>query len=194
MDGEDTMTNQLCRSHEFARRAGVSVRTLHHYDRLGLLVPARTSVGYRLYSSADLQRLEQILALKPLGFSLKRIKSVLALDPASLASVFRRQAQVLEDRRQQLDRAIHVIRRAERRALAGAPVLHELFEVSVMDDQQAVVNAMRKYFDDDDSWEQAKLHYERWPSSRWRDLYRDVQAALDQDPSSDDAQALVRRG
>jgi hypothetical protein len=59
------------RIHEFAALAGVTVKALHHYDRLGLLKPSRTDAGYRVYVDADLERLEEIVALKSLGFSLK---------------------------------------------------------------------------------------------------------------------------
>jgi MerR family transcriptional regulator, thiopeptide resistance regulator len=59
---------------EVARLAGVSVRTLHHYDSIGLLVPQiRTDAGYRLYSDADLLRLQQILIGRELGLSLEEI-------------------------------------------------------------------------------------------------------------------------
>ncbi|MCU0513113.1 MAG: MerR family transcriptional regulator [Anaerolineae bacterium] len=69
--------------HEFARLAGVTVRTLHFYDRAGLLKPARASGGARprLYAAADLLRLQQILTLKYLGFSLREIHTLLH-DPA----------------------------------------------------------------------------------------------------------------
>ena len=64
----------LYQAHEFAELAGVTIRTLHHYDRLGLLKPSRrTEAGYRLYSESDLVRLEQIIVLKFLGLPLKRI-------------------------------------------------------------------------------------------------------------------------
>jgi hypothetical protein len=57
---------------QFATRAGVTVRTLHHYDRLGLLKPsAYTGSGYRLYRESDLARLQQIVTLKFIGFSLQ---------------------------------------------------------------------------------------------------------------------------
>jgi DNA-binding transcriptional MerR regulator len=64
---------------EFAKLSGVTVRALHHYDRLGLLRPKqRSSAGYRLYSDGDFARLEQIVVLKFLGMPLKQIKSLLA--------------------------------------------------------------------------------------------------------------------
>ena len=63
---------------EVARLTRVSVRTLHHYDRIGLLHPARHSAGgYRLYGESELLRLQQILTLRYLGFPLKQIGELL---------------------------------------------------------------------------------------------------------------------
>jgi DNA-binding transcriptional MerR regulator len=101
------------RVHEFAERAGVTVRALHHYDRLGLLTPARTESGYRLYTDRDLARLEQIVVLKFLGLPLKEIRRVLR-DERSLPEALRAQLRVLGDKRRQLDQAIHAIAEAER--------------------------------------------------------------------------------
>jgi DNA-binding transcriptional MerR regulator len=64
----------LYKSREFASLAGVTVRTLHYYDRIGLLRPQRNGCGYRLHSLAHLELLEQIAALKFLGIPLKEIK------------------------------------------------------------------------------------------------------------------------
>ncbi len=59
---------------ELAQKTGLSVRTLHYYDEIGLLSPShRTEVGYRLYSNQDIIRLQQILSLRQLKFSLKEI-------------------------------------------------------------------------------------------------------------------------
>ncbi len=63
---------------EVAEMAGVSVRTLHHYDEIGLLAPETVNqAGYRLYSVRDLERLQQILFFRELGFSLREIKTIL---------------------------------------------------------------------------------------------------------------------
>ncbi len=75
----------MYRAHEFAELAGITVRTLHHYDRLGLLKPKRrTAAGYRLYEDRDLERLEQVVALKYLGMSLRQILSLLNGGPLGL--------------------------------------------------------------------------------------------------------------
>jgi DNA-binding transcriptional MerR regulator len=77
---------------EVGELAGVSVRTLHHYDDVGVLSPsARSDAGYRLYSHADLERLQEVLVWRALGFSLAEIKALLD-DPAyDRRSALRRQ-------------------------------------------------------------------------------------------------------
>ena len=106
------------RVREFARLAGVTVRALHHYDRLGLLKPSgRSSAGYRLYRASDASRLEQIVVLKFLGLPLKQIARLLKRQ-APLADVLLRQQLLLAEKRQQLDAAIRAIGRAEQ-SLAG---------------------------------------------------------------------------
>ena len=69
----------LLRVGELARRAGLTVRTLHHYDEIGLLQPSgRSASGYRLYSQADVQRLHAIQTLRHLGLALADIAGLLA--------------------------------------------------------------------------------------------------------------------
>ena len=77
-------TAKLYQAHQFAELAGVTVRALHHYDRLGLLKPQhRSAGGYRLYADSDLARQEQIAVLKFLGLSLSQIRDLLK-DKSSL--------------------------------------------------------------------------------------------------------------
>src|SRR3989449_11352984 len=59
---------------ELARRTGLTVRTLHHYDEIGLLKPSlHTEAGHRLYTAGDIARLQQVLSLRQLGFSLEEV-------------------------------------------------------------------------------------------------------------------------
>jgi DNA-binding transcriptional MerR regulator len=63
---------------DLARRTGLTVRTLHHYDEIGLLKPSlHTEAGYRLYTDADIARLQQVLSLRQLGFSLEQVRDCL---------------------------------------------------------------------------------------------------------------------
>ena len=83
----------------------VSVRTLHHYDRIGLLRPALHSAGgYRMYGELELLRLQQILTLRYLGFPLKRIGDLLDRDEFNLVASLRVQRQALHDRIVELER------------------------------------------------------------------------------------------
>lgn len=88
---------------EFAEMASVSVRTLRFYDRVGLLSPTSyTEAGYRLYTERDFLRLQQILALKFLGFSLEEIKRCLRVGPTVLREALALQKAMMQERRAQL--------------------------------------------------------------------------------------------
>lgn len=91
---------------QLSQLAGVSIRTLHHYDRIGLLPPAeRTEKGYRLYGRAELLRLQQILFYKELGFSLRKIQEILddpEFDLVKALEFHQRELQKRANRMQQL--------------------------------------------------------------------------------------------
>jgi DNA-binding transcriptional MerR regulator len=181
---------------EFATLAGVTLKALHHYDRIGLLTPARTAARYRVYTTGDLARLRQILALRALGLPLRRILELLSPAAPPLHVTLRQQRRVLEGKRRLLDRAIRALEAAEAGLEAspdGAGALQSLIEVLGMQDS---VDEMRKYYSDE-VWNAWRFHYEAWPSAAWRELYRDVNAWLDAHPEADplsvEAQALGAR-
>jgi MerR family transcriptional regulator, thiopeptide resistance regulator len=107
------MTGEQFRIGELARAAGVTVRALHHYDSLGLLVPSeRTHAGHRLYSAADVQRLYRLLALRGVGLPLEEIGPLLDREDGLADSVRRhlgrveRQLGALEQLRLRLTRLL----------------------------------------------------------------------------------------
>ena len=107
--------NPTYRPREFAKRAGVTIRALHHYDRIGLLKPSgRTAAGYRVYSDRDFARLEQIVALKFIGFPLFQIREILQRKDNDLSAALRQQRQIMVEKRDHLDRAVQAIDRAEK--------------------------------------------------------------------------------
>src|ERR1700738_3573549 len=100
---------------EFAEMASVSVRTLRFYDKVGLLSPTNyTEAGYRLYTDADFLRLQQILALKFLGFSLEEIKCCLQVGPIALQESLALQKAMMREKREQLDTIIQAIDETEK--------------------------------------------------------------------------------
>src|SRR5579863_2937352 len=136
----------MYRISEFAKLAGVTVRALHHYDRIGLLKPQRGNSGFRLYR---LERLEQIAALKFLGIPLREIKLLLKHGPLTLADSLHMQREALAEKRRLIDRAVVAIEAAEKGIRSGqitdASILRKIIEVIDMQPQE---NSMRKYYSD----------------------------------------------
>jgi len=109
------LETHLYHTGEFAQKASVTERTLRYYDRVGLLSPSGyTEAGYRLYSEADLLRLQQILALKFLGFSLEEVKACLRVGPTALQESLAQQKAMIRERREQLDTIIQAIDETEK--------------------------------------------------------------------------------
>ena len=99
---------------EVSAIAGVSVRTLHHYDAIGLLKPAQvTQAGYRLYDDAALKRLQTILLFRKLQFSLRDIKAILDAPNFDPADALAQQIELLELQRKHLDGLITHARRIQ---------------------------------------------------------------------------------
>jgi MerR family transcriptional regulator, thiopeptide resistance regulator len=83
---------------ELARRTGLTIRTLHHYDEIGLLKPSlHTESGHRLYTAGDVARLQQVLSLRQLGFSLEEVRDCLDRPGFSPLEVIRLHAARLRD-------------------------------------------------------------------------------------------------
>lgn len=101
--------------HEVSRLTGVSVRTLHHYDAIGLLKPAKTTdAGYRLYDDAALKRLQNILMFRELQFPLKEIKAILDSPEFDPKEALEQQIGLLELRRKHIDELIAYARRIQK--------------------------------------------------------------------------------
>ncbi len=98
---------------QMAEVAGVTVRTLHHYDTLGLLTPgARSAAGYRLYEEADCERLQEILFYRELGFGLEGINTILRDPEYDRAGALRHQRDLLVVRKDRLQTMIGAVETA----------------------------------------------------------------------------------
>ncbi len=185
---------------EFAKLAGVTVRALHHSDRIGLLKPQRGTSGFRLYSMADLERLEQIAALKFLGIPLQEIKLLLKHGPLTLADSLHMQRSALAEKRKLIDRAVVAIEAADRAIRSGqttdASILRKIIEVIDMQPQE---NFMQKYYTDQAWLDKERIARER-PAEETkkntlalRKLFYEIEAEIDLDPASERAQNLTKQ-
>jgi DNA-binding transcriptional MerR regulator len=186
---------------ELARRTGLTVRTLHHYDEIGLLRPARRSfavsgAGYRLYGPAEVERLTRIVLLKRLGLSLDEIRSGLDEPALSLARTLELQIVRL---REEIDGSTRLLRRLEALAarLGGAadvPAedLMETLEGIAMYEKHFTPEQLRQLEE-----RAAAVGAERIAEveAEWPRLIAEVRAAMARgvDPASDEAAGLAAR-
>lgn len=176
---------------ELAKRTGLTVRTLHHYDNIGLLTPSvRSDAGYRLYDRSDVARLHRIQALRRLDLSLAEVGALLSGEGADLQMVIRQQITSLE---RQLLQAAEL--RDRLKVLVGQ--LAEESEPN-LDDWLMTLELMairRKYFTQEEIEALHRRKEESKRNAQWPGLIAAVRALMDRHipPSSDAAQALAER-
>ena len=139
---------------EFADFAGVSIRTLHYYDEIGLLKPAETdkNSGYRYYDEKSAERMFEILFLRELDFSLKSIKDILSSPDYNKKEAFRKQKNLLALKKERLERLIEALDKAEKGE----------FDMKVLNNND---------------YEKAKNSYEKEAKEKWghTDAYKESQ-------------------
>lgn len=145
---------------ELARATGMTIRALHHYDDIGLLVPGRTESGHRVYSRADVERLYRILALRGVGMALDDIGAVLDDEGVSLIDTVRRHVAAverdIEQRRRLLERLRDMLDALEH---ASAPTVDELIgAVEAMSVVEATIDDVVTRERWDAAWELHEPH------------------------------------
>jgi DNA-binding transcriptional MerR regulator len=191
------MRSGLWRVGELAKRTGVSVRTLHWYEEIGLLAPSRrTEAGHRLYAAEDLGHLQQIRSLRQLGFSLDEIreclgnpqfspKRVIALHLTRLDEEIELQMRLrvrLETIASHYDRAEHVSAEEFIQAIEAMTMFDKYFTT----DQLEEIKQRREQFSEEDL---------KAVANEWPELIAKVKAemAANTDPADPRVQALAKR-
>ncbi len=193
----------LYRVGEFAALTGVSIRTLHHYDAIGLLRPsAHSEAGYRYYSERELLALQQILTLRYLGFSLKQIGKLLGRSDFDLVASVQIQHGVLGERIAELQRIQAALGELlDRRQATGRWTWELVVKASrtVQDGLAQKGDKMDAYYTPEQmkQWEelgrQVPTAEREALEQRWTALMAEVRASRDLDPASSQAQALADR-
>ena len=166
---------------EVARLAGVSVRTLHHYDEIGLVTPRqRSAAGYRLYADDDLRRLQQVLFYRELDFGLDEIAQVLAESGTTVEDHLRRQHRLLRERiargRQLLD-AIEKEMEARQMGMSLTP--EEQFEVFGTDKVGGEwAEEARQRWGDTDAFRESQARTTRYTKQDWQRLKAEADDGL----------------
>jgi DNA-binding transcriptional MerR regulator len=177
---------------ELAKRCGLTVRTLHHYDAIGLLTPsARSDSGYRLYNRDDIARLHQIQALRRFGLALADIGAVLANPGTHLSSIVDQQIRMLDSQiaqsttlRERLAQLQGQLQRGEEPELADWLTTLEM------------MNMYDKYFTKEEQKRFPLLSTaENSTVAEWAELVQSVREAMEMKvpPQSPGAQTLAKR-
>ncbi len=182
---------------QLAKLTGITVRTLHHYDQIGLLVPSlHSDAGHRLYSGMDIARLQQIISLKQLGFSLDEIGDLLDNPGFRPDKTIRlqldrlaQQIRIQEELRSRLEHLYELVQ--ARRELTGAELI-KIIEVMKMTEKYFTPEQMEKLKKQGEllGTEKIKEVENEWPS-----LIVKVRAELEKGtaPESQEVQLLAKR-
>jgi DNA-binding transcriptional MerR regulator len=188
---------------EVARRTGLTSRALRFYEARGLLKPLRTYSGRRLYGRGELERIQQILALKRAGLSLAQIGKLTARGNMDLGDIVDAQLKMIEQRLAELDDAKALLLTVKSRIDRGEPVDAATFcslirqgdKIMEAEDWKKVTD---RYFSPEEQARWAERMKEAPPqdfdqaeySRKWKDLGGRVEAAISKGPDSAEAQAL----
>ena len=190
---------------ELAERTGVSVRGLHHYEEIGLLVPSgRTAAGHRLYADGDVLRLQQIASLRSLGFSLGEIRECLdtpGFTPARVIELHIARLRERIDLEQQLcDRLEAVAARLAATEDSAGDVSAGEFVETVMEVTK-MSERIEKYYTPEQREQLERRRQEvgeeriREVEAEWPELMEQVRAEMEAgtDPADERVQRLARR-
>jgi DNA-binding transcriptional MerR regulator len=184
---------------EVAALAGVTVRTLHHYDRIDLLSPSgRTAAGYRQYSAADLDRLHEVLLYRELGFSLEDVATLLDAPDADPEAHLRRQHRLLRDRLERTRAMVAAVEKEmEARSMGISLTPEERFEVFGDWLPEEYEAEAEEKWGDTDAWAQSQRRTRGYSKNDWvrikaegDDIERRFAAALQSGAGPDSAEAM----
>jgi MerR family transcriptional regulator, thiopeptide resistance regulator len=164
-----------------AALTGVSVRTLHHYDHIGLVVPSvRTPAGYRGYTDADIERLHLVLVYRSVGLQLEEIRALVD-DRADVLEHLQRQHRLLLE---QADRLEHTIKAVEELMSAHRSGIQltadeqvEIFGTTAFGDEYAEEAEQR--WGDTDEWKQSQQRVAKLTKQDWIDIKAEGDALLE---------------
>lgn len=157
---------------EVASLAGITVRTLHHYDEIGLVRPSgRTHAGYRLYDRAAVERLQEVLFYRALDFSLDEIARVIDDPTYDRSTALREQHQLLAERVEQTSRLLKAVEAAMNAHDNGINLtdeeLLEVFGKDYAEEHADYQSEARERWGDTDAWKESRRRTAEFTKDDW---------------------------
>ncbi|MBE5960849.1 MAG: MerR family transcriptional regulator [Lachnospiraceae bacterium] len=182
---------------EVAALTNVSVRTLHYYDQIGLLSPEDvTEAGYRVYSEASLERLQQILFFRELDFPLNEIKEILSSPGYDKEEALLRQRDLLVKKRERIDKLVQLLDNS----IKGEKNMSfkEFDKTEIEQARKEYAEEARERWGSTDAYQQYEKKTKGYSKEKWESVMEETNQILkrfaairNQDPGSEEAQKLV---
>ena len=189
---------------EVAHMAGISVRTLHHYDHIGLLCPESiTDSGYRLYSDSELEKLQHILFLKELDFPLKDIGEILSSPKFDREEALERQRTLLLKKRDRLNKLINTIdltftSRKEGKTMSKKEMFENFDMKEIEEHQKMYADEVKEKYGTSDTFSESQMKTEKYTENDWivikkesSVIMRSLAMNMSKDPSDPAVQELI---
>lgn len=191
---------------EVADMVGISVRTLHHYDEIGLLKPETvTPAGYRLYSDKDLERLQQILFFKELDFDLKKIKEILDDPKFDRKRALELHMELLIKKRDRLNKIIECVENTlnsvERGIEMNKEDMFSAFDMSEIErHQEKYAEETKQKYGHTDAYKESMEKTSKYTKEDWArimarssEIYQELASLIDRSPDDEDVQRAVAK-
>lgn len=184
---------------EVAKLTGITVRTLHYYDEIGLLKPSEiTEAGYRLYSREDLEILQQILFFRELDFPLSQIKEIMNNPNYDKEEALKKQKELLIQQRQRIEGLIKLI---EKRIEGDNNMSFKEFDMNeIEENKRKYAKEVKERWGTSKAYEESEKKTSSYNKEKWGDINQETSEIFkgfaelrNSDPGSEEVQELVRR-
>lgn len=189
---------------EVAGLVGVSVRTLHHYDQIGLLVPESVSpAGYRLYTDCNLERLQQILFFKEIGFNLHEIKEILDSPGFNRRSALYNHRELLLEKKHRIEEIIRTVEKTidsmEGEIIMDKKDMFSGFDMSEIEKHQAqYAEETRQKYGNSDAYQESTKKTAKYTKEDWAKImgeadriYQNIATLMDKGAADPEVQKAV---
>lgn len=184
---------------EVAKLTGITVRTLHYYDEIGLLKPSEiTEAGYRLYSREDLEILQQMLFFRELDFPLSQIKEIMNNPNYDKEEALKKQKELLIQQRQRIEGLIKLI---EKRIEGDNNMSFKEFDMNeIEENKKKYAKEVKERWGTSKAYEESEKKTSSYNKEKWGDINQETSEIFkgfaelrNSDPGSEEVQELVRR-